>query len=325
MIRCTCAFGQRRGRHRHGEEGLAGAGRPDAEGDRLVADRVDVALLVERLRRHLGVAVPPDDVLEDLRRALARRRARRSRLRSSPAPPRGPARSARPARRPPSPPSARRPRSPSSVSTLPRRWKSQSRWPRSSRSTASSEPASSAATALSRVSCLRAKPLTHRRADPLAVGAPADLGHQRRHHLAHLLLLAGTGLGDRGVDQLGQLLVGELLRAGRPRSAPPRSARRRPAPRARPRRRRRPPRARFLRSRCSTATSSPSPSLASFCSESTIIRRAPARSRSPAFIAVRTSACTCSRTLIGHKGSRPRPPTVRERRAWTRRPRARSS
>ena len=95
--------------------------------------------------------------------------------------------------------------------TLPRRWKSQSRWPRSARSTASSEPASSAATVLSRVSCLRAKPLTHRRADPLAVGAPAELRHQRRHHLAHLLLLAGAGLGDRGVDQLAQLLVGELL------------------------------------------------------------------------------------------------------------------
>ena len=53
--------------------------------------------------------------------------------------------------------------------------------------------------------------LTHRRADPLAVGAAAELRHQRRHHLAHLPLLAGAGLGDRRVDQLRQLLVGELL------------------------------------------------------------------------------------------------------------------
>ena len=36
----------------------------------MLADRVDVALLVERLRRDLGVAVAPDDVLEDLGRAL---------------------------------------------------------------------------------------------------------------------------------------------------------------------------------------------------------------------------------------------------------------
>ena len=36
----------------------------------MVADRVDVALLVERLRRDLGVAVAPDDVVEDLGRAL---------------------------------------------------------------------------------------------------------------------------------------------------------------------------------------------------------------------------------------------------------------
>ena len=64
------ALGQRRGGHRHREEGLAGAGRADPEGDRVAADRVDVAFLVQRLRRDLGVAVAPDDVVEDLRRAL---------------------------------------------------------------------------------------------------------------------------------------------------------------------------------------------------------------------------------------------------------------
>ena len=65
-------LGQRGGRHRDREEGLAGAGGADPEGDRVAADRVDVAFLVDRLRRDLGVAVAPDDVLEDLRRALVR-------------------------------------------------------------------------------------------------------------------------------------------------------------------------------------------------------------------------------------------------------------
>src|SRR3954447_7299539 len=106
--------------------------------------------------------------------------------------------------------------SPSSVSTLPRRCRSASSFPRRARSTLSSEPASSAATLLSRVSCRRAQsttqPVSYRGADPLAVGAPTQLRHQRRHHLAHLPLLAGAGLGDRRLDELAQLLVGELLR-----------------------------------------------------------------------------------------------------------------
>src|SRR6188474_2964886 len=96
---------------------------------------------------------------------------------------------------------------PSRVSTLPRRWNSQSRWPRSSRRTASSEPASSAATELSRVSCLRAKFVPHRCAHTLAVGPTADLRHQRRHHLAHLLLLGGAALDDRLLHQRDELVV----------------------------------------------------------------------------------------------------------------------
>ena len=71
------ARAERGGGHRDGEEGLAGAGRADAEGDGVVADRVDVALLVDRLRRDLGGAVAPDDVLEDLGRATRAGRARR--------------------------------------------------------------------------------------------------------------------------------------------------------------------------------------------------------------------------------------------------------
>src|SRR5215203_4511939 len=109
------------------------------------------------------------------------------------------------------------PGSPSRVSTLPRRCTSASSLPRRARSTVSSEPASSAATVLSRVSCRRATDLStqllpHRGADPLAVGATADLRHQRRHHLPHLLLLGRSGLRDRRGDQVRQLLVGELLR-----------------------------------------------------------------------------------------------------------------
>jgi hypothetical protein len=63
-------LGQRRRSHRHRKEGLAGTRRANAEGDRVIADRVDVALLVERLGSDLGVAVAPDDVVEDLGRAL---------------------------------------------------------------------------------------------------------------------------------------------------------------------------------------------------------------------------------------------------------------
>ena len=60
-----------RGRgERDRKEGLAGTCRADPERDRVVADRVDVALLVDGLGRDLGVAVAPDDVLEDRRRGL---------------------------------------------------------------------------------------------------------------------------------------------------------------------------------------------------------------------------------------------------------------
>ena len=64
------AAAERRGGQRDREERLAGAGRTDPERDRVVADRVDVALLVDGLRRDLRRAVAPDDVLEDPRRRL---------------------------------------------------------------------------------------------------------------------------------------------------------------------------------------------------------------------------------------------------------------
>src|SRR4051812_12460854 len=102
------------------------------------------------------------------------------------------------------------PASPSRVRTLPRRKRSTSRCPSRVFSTASSEPASSAATVLSIVSCLRAKLLAHRLADPLAVGAAADLRHQHLHDAPHVLRLTGPGLLDGSGDQLRELLFGEL-------------------------------------------------------------------------------------------------------------------
>src|SRR5215204_3865018 len=55
-----------RDREGHGQVRLAGPGRADSERDGALADRVDVALLGDRLRRDLLPAVAPDDVLEDL-------------------------------------------------------------------------------------------------------------------------------------------------------------------------------------------------------------------------------------------------------------------
>ena len=79
MIRLTSRRAQRGGGQRDGEERLAGAGRADPERDRVVADRVDVALLVDGLRRDLLGAVAPDDVLEDRggRRVLVERAGHR--------------------------------------------------------------------------------------------------------------------------------------------------------------------------------------------------------------------------------------------------------
>src|SRR5579859_996739 len=57
---------QRPDREGHGQIGLARPGRADGERDRVLPDRVDVELLVDRLRRDLLAAVPPDHVLEDL-------------------------------------------------------------------------------------------------------------------------------------------------------------------------------------------------------------------------------------------------------------------
>ena len=145
---------QRGGRHRHREVGLAGAGRADPERDRVVADRVDVALLVDGLRRDARRAMRPDDVPEDRRGALVL-------VERGVTAPIVPGEISWPwaissdssstTSRPTSTASARRRAS----ATLPRRKTSQSRWPSSARRTASSEPASSVATEGSSVICVR--------------------------------------------------------------------------------------------------------------------------------------------------------------------------
>src|SRR5216684_2253386 len=136
---------------------------------------------------------------------------------------------------------------PSSVTMFPRRYRSQSRCASSARRTASLEPASSAATALSSSSCARISgssgecapswtrfedaarwsseavqvggdlpegPLAQRlldlRGDALAVGAAADLRHQRAHDLAHVGRRGGARLRDRFGDERIELVVAQL-------------------------------------------------------------------------------------------------------------------
>ena len=56
--------------HGHGKVGLAGAGRPDAEGDGVLADGVHVALLPGGLRPDGTPAVREQDVLAQARSAV---------------------------------------------------------------------------------------------------------------------------------------------------------------------------------------------------------------------------------------------------------------
>ena len=70
MIRDDLLLRERSDGERHREVGLAGSGWADPERDGAGADRVDVALLRNRLRGDLLAAVAPDDVLEDLAEVL---------------------------------------------------------------------------------------------------------------------------------------------------------------------------------------------------------------------------------------------------------------
>ena len=109
------------------------------------------------------------------------------------------------------------------------------------------------------------------------VGAPGDLGHRQRHHLAEVLQRRGAAAGDGarddrvklGVVELGRKVAGissasrasPSARSGRPPSRNARSAS-----------------VRRLRSRRSTAISSPEPLLRAFCSSERTIRSVPTRS-----------------------------------------------
>ena len=84
MIRLTSWRRERRGGHGDGEEGLAGSRRPDAEGDRVRPDGIDVALLVDGLRRDPQVAVTPNHVLEHAAPGNGAHRGPPSRRRSCP-------------------------------------------------------------------------------------------------------------------------------------------------------------------------------------------------------------------------------------------------
>ena len=146
MIRLTSRRLSAAAAMRHRQEGLAGAGRADPEGDRVVADRVDVALLVDGLGRDPRRAVAPDDVLEDLAPATRARPARAITASTVPGAISWPWRTSSASSRTTAAPASTAAWSPSSVSTLPRRNTSQSRCPSSVRRMLSSVPASSAAT-----------------------------------------------------------------------------------------------------------------------------------------------------------------------------------
>ena len=293
---------ERRRGHGDGEERLAGAGGADAEGDRVVADRVDVALLVDRLGRDLA------------RRGGARRRPRAPRAGDS---------------------------CWSSARVTARIVPGAISWPCSISSESSRTTVAAPATALglaverdevpaqehvavevaleraqhlrprcpparprprwtarSGAASARSAPPGPRRRDALAVRAPGDLRHRRLHHRAHVLGRRRAALGDGRRPRSPPAPRRTARRAGSPRSSAPRTPPGRRARRGRPRgTRRRTPRRR-LRSRRRTASSSSEPSLAAFCSSERMRRSAPTRSRSPAFIAVVRSDFTVSASVM---------------------------
>ena len=64
-MRATCLRISAATRHRHRQVGLAGAGRADAEHDVVVADRVDVRLLRDALRRDRALVRRDVDRIEE--------------------------------------------------------------------------------------------------------------------------------------------------------------------------------------------------------------------------------------------------------------------
>ena len=222
------AAAERGGRQRDREERLAGAGRADPERDRVVADRVDVALLVDGLRRDLGRAVAPDDVLEDPRRRLVLVERPRDRLDRARARSRGPARSARTARgrppRRPRPPPAR-PRASARCRAGTRRSRGGPRAPAARRPRcppARRRPRCRARPALRTQVACQPERLADARRRALAVGAAADLAITTFITWPMSFGLAGARLRDRrgddrvelGVVELGRQVALDQLRLG---------------------------------------------------------------------------------------------------------------
>ena len=178
---------ERRGGHRDREERLAGAGRADAERDRVAADRVDVALLVDRLRRDLRRAVAPDDVLEDLAPGDWCWSSALVTAAIVPSAISWPCSMRSDSSRTTTAAAATASASPSSVTMLPRRNRSQSTWPSSARRIVVAACRSSACGDLVGELDLAA----HQRAAPPARSAetrlpsarPATCGHRGLHHL----------------------------------------------------------------------------------------------------------------------------------------------
>ena len=260
-----------RGRgERHRQERLARAGRPDPERDRVVADRVDVALLVDGLGRDLGGAVAPDDVLEDPAPATRARRAPGSPPRSCPGAISWPCAISSESSRTTAAAASTASASPSSVSTLPRRKTSQSRWPRAP---AARRPrcrrARSRPRCRARAACAprsRYAPSASRtRADArLPSARPPALRHHDLHHLAHVLRARWRRSPRSRRRRSRRARRRRARRGGSPRSAPPRTPPGRRAPAGRRRGTGSAASSRRLRSRRSTASSSSAPSLAAF-------------------------------------------------------------
>ena len=210
---------ERGGGQRHRQECLAGAGGADAERDRVVADRVDVALLVDGLGRDLGRAVAPDHVLQDLagrlvlvERALDRLdRARRDLValddqlgelvhdRGS-----GLDRVGLAVER-------------QHVAAQEHVAVQMSLQRPQDRVLAAGELGRNRVLELylpTHPPCpvLRLQSLPHACGGALAVGPTARLGHHGLHHLPHVLGVAGAGLGDGGGDDRVELGVVELGR-----------------------------------------------------------------------------------------------------------------